>query len=73
MNKIYFNNDYSEIAAPEIIRNVMKYSEGHYIGYGLDEICEGMADWRECYGLTDEDLDIVNAMLERYGLNYNFN
>jgi len=40
MNKICFNNDYSEIACPEIIENISKYSKGHYIGYGGDEICE---------------------------------
>ena len=39
MNKIYFRNDYSEIACPEIIENIAKYSQGHFVGYGEDEIC----------------------------------
>ena len=57
MNKIYFNNDYSEIACPEIIENISKYSKGHYIGYGGDEICESAREKIKKY-LGDTDCDI---------------
>ena len=78
MNKIYFNNDYSEIAAPEIIRNVIKYSEGHYIGYGLDEICESArnkikkvlgndnVDVHFLVGGTQANTVMIKAMLRPY-------
>lgn len=44
MSKVYFKNDYSELAAPEVLAYMAKISNGHYNGYGLDEICESAAD-----------------------------
>ena len=57
MEKIYFRNDYSEIACPEIIENIQKYSRGHYVGYGEDEICESARNKIKKY-LGDADCDI---------------
>ena len=61
MNKIYFNNDYSEIACPEIIENIAKYSKGHYIGYGGDEICESAREKIKKY-LGDVDCERLSFL-----------
>ena len=47
MSKVYFKNDYSELAAPEVLAYMQKISGGHYNGYGLDEICESAAACKE--------------------------
>lgn len=39
---------------------------------GLDEICQGMADWKECYGLTDEDCNTITQLVHKHGLDYVF-
>ena len=60
MNKIYFRNDYGELACPEIIENIVKYSQGHYVGYGEDEICESARmKIREYLGDVDCDIHFL--------------
>lgn len=37
---ISFKNDYNKLAHPEILKQLMKYNNDYYDGYGLDEHCE---------------------------------
>ena len=37
---ISFNNDYSEVGAPEILEKLREMSTVSYVGYGVDEVCE---------------------------------
>lgn len=39
---------------------------------GLSQICESMEDWRECYGLTNEDLEVFNKLLEKLEIDMYF-
>ena len=44
MSMIFFKNDYSELAAPEVLAFMQKMAECHYDGYGLDEVCKSAAE-----------------------------
>lgn len=59
---ITFDNDYSEIAAPEILTALQRYSGGHYVGYGLDEICGRAAELiRREVGRPDADIHFLEG------------
>ena len=57
MNRVYFKNDYSEAATPEIINYLQEIGQNHYDGYGCDEICAS-AIQRIKNELNNQDCDV---------------
>ncbi len=54
---ITFRNDYSQIAAPEILQKLCELQSCSFNGYGLDEICEGARNKIKKY-LGRDDVDV---------------
>ncbi len=75
---ISFENDYSELACPQIIIRMAKEAKNQYTGYGLDEISESArtkiktaigredADVHFLVGGTQTNSTVIAAMLKPY-------
>lgn len=73
---ITFRNDYSQVAAPEILKKLVEIMKDSFVGYGSDEICDsarakiaGYLGREDCdihflVGGTQTNLTVIDQMLK---------